>query len=185
MDFNLFARVAKLVALFGFLLPWVVVSCNGTELLSATGVQLMTGDAQPAGPLAGQDASETDSDPSILAIGVFAVIVVGLIVSGFSRARSAAMAMLASSVTAIGLAFYTIENMRGEMQNEIAKQGQSAEAQMIDPAQIASLIVIEEQRGFWVTIIALGIAALLCALALAPRTMMQTPAAPPADPPPA
>lgn len=186
MDFNLFARVAKLVALFGFFLPWVVVSCNDTELIRATGIELMTGNAQPAGPAAGQSGGQggdMDSDPSILAIGVFAVIVVGLGVSLLARGRQAASVMLASSLTAIALAFFTIEHMRGEMKNEIADSGGQAGG-MIDPSQIAELISLEEQRGFWVTIIALVVAAVLSLVAVAPRVgATSAPPAPPVDPP--
>jgi hypothetical protein len=190
MDFNLFARVAKLVALFGFFLPWVVVSCNDTELIRATGIELMTGNAQPAGPAAGQSGGQggdMESDPSILAIGVFAVIVVGLGVSLLTRARQAAIVMLASSITAIALAFFTIEHMRSEMKNEIADSGSQAGGQiggMIDPSQIAQLISLEEQRGFWVTIIALIVAAVLSLIAIVPRLQQAaSAAAPPIDPP--
>ena len=37
MDYLLLGRVAKLAALLGFVLPWVTVSCSGTEILTATG----------------------------------------------------------------------------------------------------------------------------------------------------
>ncbi|MBK6704779.1 MAG: hypothetical protein IPG56_14215 [Caulobacteraceae bacterium] len=67
IDFNQIARIGKLVALLGFFLPWVTVSCSNTDILTATGWQLMTGDPQPAGPLqhGHPDRTETRSRRSL------------------------------------------------------------------------------------------------------------------------
>ena len=37
------ARIAALVAIFGFFLPWAEVSCSGQPLAHETGIQLITG----------------------------------------------------------------------------------------------------------------------------------------------
>ena len=49
IDFNQIARLGKLVALLGFFLPWVTVSCSNTEIMQANGSQLIVGDPQPPG----------------------------------------------------------------------------------------------------------------------------------------
>lgn len=42
------ARVLKVLALVLFLTPWLVVSCQGSPLVEATGLDLITGDVQPS-----------------------------------------------------------------------------------------------------------------------------------------
>lgn len=41
------ARALKVVALVLFFAPWLVVSCNGSPLVEASGVELITGDIEP------------------------------------------------------------------------------------------------------------------------------------------
>ncbi|HZZ36600.1 MAG TPA: hypothetical protein VFE03_12810, partial [Caulobacteraceae bacterium] len=43
------ARLAALVAIFGFFLPWAEVSCSGQPLAHETGIELITGGAGGAG----------------------------------------------------------------------------------------------------------------------------------------
>src|SRR5262249_28247509 len=117
MGFNAFARLAKLVALLGFLLPWVVVSCSNTVIASATGLQLMTGDLHPAGPLAGQGMDQKPH-PDAVVIAAFVAIIAGLALATFLRARAASAALLASSVAAIALCFYSIEDMRAGLERQ-------------------------------------------------------------------
>lgn len=202
IDFNLLARLAKLVALFAFFMPWVAVSCSGTEILTGTGMQLMTGDLQPSGPIAAmqeqaaaQGQADPDSqkaDPSIFVIIAFAVILIGLAVSLFTRRRIAAGVLLGFSVLAVGLCFYSVENMQSEMAREISQQqdGMSAGAAMdsnIPPgmedmqAAMATAIQIEKRSGYWATIIALVAAAVFALLTLATRIAppkTEAPAAP-------
>lgn len=81
IDFNQIARLGKLVALLGFFLPWVTVSCSNTEILQATGWQLMIGEPQPVGPLEGMNNEPQpaeDSKPAIVIIIAFAIIAIGL-----------------------------------------------------------------------------------------------------------
>lgn len=42
------SRVLKVLALVLFLTPWLVVSCQGSPLVEATGLDLITGDVQPS-----------------------------------------------------------------------------------------------------------------------------------------
>jgi len=180
IDFNQIARLGKLVALLGFFLPWVTVSCSGTEILSATGWQLMTGDPQPAGPLEGmsdQRQQAEDSEPAIVIIAAFAVVLIGLGTSLFTRAQTAAISMLVCAVLGIGISYYGVENMRSELRREITESqgGQqsvadtpffSANQQRELSSAVASSIKVEEQEGYIVTHGGLVLAAIFSLLTL-------------------
>jgi len=179
IDFNQIARLGKLVALLGFFLPWVTVSCSGTEILNATGWQLMTGDPQPAGPLEGAGRQETeDAEPAMIVVAAFAVILIGLVCSFFTRAQAAAITMLVTSVLGIGVSYYGVENMRSELRREISEsQGEqnaeiednpifSAEQQRELSRAMASNIVVKEEEGYIVTHSGLVLAALFSLLTL-------------------
>lgn len=178
MDYLLLTRVSKLAGLLGFLLPWVTVSCSGNLILEATGLQLMTGDPQPAGALAGADQSQAeDAEPAIGVILACTAGVLGLIAGLVLKYKQAAGAMLAGSVLCIGLSFYSIENMRAEMAHEVSEQRDeapvednpffSADQQRDLARAISGSIRLEEQEGFWVTVVGMGISGILALLVLA------------------
>lgn len=181
IDFNQIARIGKIVALLGFFLPWVTVSCSNTEILQATGWQLMTGDPQPAGPLEGmadQRQQAEDSEPAVIIIAAFAVILIGLGTSLVTRAQTAAISMLVCAVLGIGISYYGVQNMRSELRREITEtqseqQGAlgdtgifSADQQREMSSAVADSIDVEEQEGYIVTHGGLVIAALFSLLTL-------------------
>ena len=174
MNYLLLGRIAKLVALLGFFLPWVVVSCSDTVILEATGFQLMTGDIQPSGALEGAEVNK-DPEPSPFVIAAFAVIALALVGSVLTKARTAAIVILVGAIGGIGLSYYAVSNMQSEMTRSIsesqAQQGAAgadnplfnAEQQREMSDQVARAIRIEKQEGYWLTLGAL-IAAAICAL---------------------
>jgi len=186
ISFNTLARIAKLVALLGFFLPWVLVSCSGNEIAHGSGVDMMTGHLQPNPQLAqmqaqgGGDSASTDhmskGAPEIFVILAFALIVAGLLGSLLLRGRAASALIVATSVLAIGSAFYGFEHMHAAM-IESANRGaehasnggdqQAAEMSASVGNAVAGAIRIEKQDGFWVTIGALAAAAVLALIALA------------------
>jgi hypothetical protein len=188
IDFNQIARAGKLIALLGFFLPWVTVSCSGTEFMTATGLQLMTGDPQPAGPLAGMSDSRSemeDAEPAALVIAAFAVVLLGLVGGLLTRAQTAAAAMLAAAMLGAGLTWYSVENMREEMRREISQSqsGQSApqdtplfsaEQQSEMSRAVASSIEVEKEEGYWLSLGALGLAALFALMTLVSRRATAT-----------
>jgi len=192
VDFNQLARVGKIVALLGFLLPWVTVSCSGTEILTATGVQLMTGDPQLAGPLAGmaesqQAQQQDDAEPSIVTIAAFAAIALGLLLGLVTRSRTAAAIMLAGAVAGAGLSYFSIENMRQEMRRELSGQQSgepaaeenpffSAEDQRQMSQAMASSVRVVEEEGYYLTLGALALSAVFALLTLFARRVEATPA---------
>ena len=179
IDFNQIARIGKIVALLGFFLPWVTVSCSNTEILSATGWQLMTGDLQPAGPLEGMsDQRQAEDKPSIVIIAAFAVILIGLFCSFFTRTQAAAITMLVTSVLGIGVSYYGVENMRGELRRQISEGQQeqsgavadtpffSADQQNELSQAMASSVTVVEQEGYKLTHGGLLLAAIFSLLTL-------------------
>jgi len=197
IDFNQLARIGKIVALLGFFLPWVTVSCSNTEILSATGWQLMTGDPQPAGPLEGmadQRERAEDAEPAVIIIAAFAVILIGLGTSLTTRAQTAAISMLVCAVLGIGISYYGVENMRSELRREITEgqqqqSGQSSDTPFFSAEQqndlsraVASSITVEEQEGYMVTHAGLLIAAIFSLLTLFRRQTPKVEAPPGAAP---
>lgn len=176
MDYLLLARIAKAVALIGFVLPWVTVSCSGTEILSATGLQLMTGDLEPSGAFAQMGSQQTDdAEPSVAVILACAIVVIGLAAGVLLKGKRAAGAIVAAAVLSIGLSYFSIQNMRSELTREASETQGPAEANPYFSAEqqrelsqaAASAIRIEEQEGYWLTIGALGVAAILAMVVLA------------------
>jgi hypothetical protein len=161
MDYLLLARVSKFVGLIGFLLPWVTVSCSGNVILEATGVQLMTGDPQPAGMLEGADRSEMDdAEPAIGVILACAAAALGLGLSFVLKGKQAAGAILAGAVLTIGLSYYSLESLRAEMTREASEQED-------DMARaVANAIRTEKKEGFWVTVGGAGVGGVLALIVL-------------------
>jgi hypothetical protein len=174
MDYLLLARIAKIVALLGFVLPWVTVSCSGTELFQATGIQLMTGDIEPSGALQQAQANTDDAEPSLPVIAACVIVVLGLAVGFLTKGRTAAGVMLGAALGAMALSYFSIAHMRTELMREANEtQGTEANAYVSSDQQlemqraIASQIQIEEQEGYWLTLGALGVAGILSVLVLA------------------
>jgi hypothetical protein len=161
IDFNQIARLGKLIALLGFLLPWVTVSCSGNVILEATGLQLMTGDPQPAGMLEGADRSQMDDpEPAIGVILACVAAALGLGLSFVLKGKQAAGAILAGAVLTIGLSYYSLESLRTEMTREASEQED-------DMARaVANAIRIEKQEGFWVTVGGAGVGGVLALIVL-------------------
>ncbi|MCX7359492.1 MAG: hypothetical protein NT015_15295 [Alphaproteobacteria bacterium] len=190
IDFNQIARIGKLVALLGFFLPWVTVSCSNTDILTATGWQLMTGDPQPAGPLTNVDTSNRtdDAEPAVIIIAAFAIILAGLACSLFTKMQAAAITMLVTSVLGIGVSYYGVENIRTEMQRQIAEGQQEQAAQIGDnpffssdqlSQTVASNITVKEEEGYVVTHSGLLIVAIFSLLTLFRRRKAESETAQP------
>lgn len=182
MDYLLLGRVAKLAALLGFVLPWVTVSCSGTEILTATGIQLMTGDPQPAGPLEGQQANTEDAEPAVAVILACVVIALGLAASFLPKARMAAAALLIGGLGGAGAAYYSVQNMQSEMTreiNEAQSEAASDSGGLIDAAgmsqAVAGAIRVEEEEGYWLTLGGALIGALFGLLVLAGAAPVRKP----------
>ncbi len=149
------ARVAKVLAILLFFMPWLVVSCNGTPLIEASGVDMITGDMKPAGdsPFAGmgdqtgsvstpdtEASSQTDVSKSeginasrLWAPAGLALIVIALLVGFVLRpAKRAAMSAFIATLAAIavlgGGMGWTTYAFKNEMKQAMAEQSGGAPA---------------------------------------------------------
>jgi len=85
------ARLAALVAIFGFFLPWAEVSCSGQPLAHETGIQLITGGGAGAAGAAHHDLWVAAS---------LGLIVLGLAGCLLARGRRAAVILVAAALAA-------------------------------------------------------------------------------------
>jgi hypothetical protein len=92
------ARLAALVAIFGFFLPWAEFSCAGQPLVHRTGIELITGGAGGAG-----GAVPVHHDLWVAAS--FGLIVLGLAGGLLARGQRAAVILMAA---ALGAAFASL-----------------------------------------------------------------------------
>jgi hypothetical protein len=184
INFNLIARIAKLVALLAFFLPWILVSCSGNEIAHGSGWDMMVGHLQPSDQINGLQAqfgnehSQQQMDrpaPEIFAIAAFAVIALGLLASFAMKRRAAAGVMLATSLIGIGLCFGAFEHIKSAMHEQVEHAERKQHNQLgIDlGGSIESAVRFEKQEGFWVTIIALAVAASMSGAALTMRRVEQ------------
>jgi hypothetical protein len=180
INFNLIARIAKVVALLAFFLPWILVSCSGNEIAHGSGWDMMVGRLQPSDQINGLQAqfgnehSQNQMDrpaPEIFAILAFAVIALGLLVSFALKQRAAAGVMLASSLLGVALCFGAFAHLQSEMNNQVEHAARKQHNRLgIDlSGSVESAVRIEKQEGFWVTIIALVVAATMSGAALTMR----------------
>lgn len=174
-------RIAKVVALLAFVLPWVAVSCSGVDIATSSGVELIQG-KMTANPDAAQQisaqmggATVTSNDPSespdlginYFALGAAVVILGGLALTFIGGAKAAARNALITSVLAAGLAFGATWQFKEQLKAESMKDQQASAADnpfggaggmggmagdMIDS-------MVQYRIGFWLVLGALVVAA--------------------------
>jgi hypothetical protein len=94
MTFGLtLARLAALIAIFGFFLPWAEVSCSGQPLAHETGIELITGGAGGAGAAA-------PAHHNLWVAASAGLIVLGLGGGLLMRGRRAAVILMAAALGA-------------------------------------------------------------------------------------
>jgi len=154
------ARIAAVVAIFGFFLPWAEVSCSGQALVHETGIQLITGGADTAAP----------GHHDLWVAAALVLIVLGLVGALLMRGRRAAGVLAAAALAA------AIASLIGASQ-EVPSAG--AQAQLVggpsaggDAAErqaAAELIGARLEYGYFVTLGGLIVAIAAGGLALAGR----------------
>lgn len=153
------ARIAKVLALLAFFLPWVVVSCNGDPLVHASGYQLATGTIE----LPKVAVSPEGQGQAWWAIGAMGAIVLGLVLSFVVRpARRAAMTMALTGAVSLALIFGGMTQMVGAMRGEIASQleenqqsDNDLERQFAQLLGQAARVEVSVKEGYWLELIAL------------------------------
>lgn len=174
-----FARGAKGIALLGFLLPWVTVSCAGQPLLRATGLDMATGNVKPVERpgMRGGGNGLGDMMPSGSQVDVFVIIAAVLIVAGLvlsfvlARRRGAIAGMVASAAAALLIIYEVLIRLKGAVAAAFRESaaanrgGANSPLSQRDMEQIAHMVSVDPGTGFWITLVALIAAAVLFAMA--------------------
>jgi hypothetical protein len=177
MDFAVLARIAKVVAIVGFLLPWVTYSCSGQPLLTATGFDLATGQLAIHNPMNGAIEQHSGA-PDVWLTVAGGVIILGLLIGLLGGARDAAGLMLITSLAALALSVLGMQSAHNLRQ----QQASANSNQVFDQAAVA-MVTVQNRSGYYVTLISLVTAAVLCVAELAngpaPRTAKMPARSPP------
>ena len=169
MNWMTIARVAKVVALAGFLMPWLLVSCQGQEIASATGWQMAIGEMDALGDA----ATAQDADPAWWAILSLLLIVGGLAASVLLKpAKRAALALTVAAAAAFLLCAVGMNMAISSARSEATEPQAGADpmaAQM--QAAMADAIRFDVRYGYWLTLAALFAGTGAGALAWQGRTL--------------
>jgi len=99
------ARIAMLIALLGFVLPWVLVSCAGEPVGRLSGVDLATGGA----------LQSRHDDPNLWVALSLAAVVVGIVASLLRAGRGAIVALAVAAVVALIASAIGVANVSSKM----------------------------------------------------------------------
>lgn len=145
-------RVAAVLALMCFFTPWFAVSCQGTEILSATGLQLATGTVpQPPG-----SGAERSHGPEIWALlALLMLLGAAVMAAAFAKAEArlrvvAGLCGGAAVFLAAGM-LLTVEGAKREMSSSSGARPGDMDAAMRQMA--AQGIRIEVKFGYWLTLL--------------------------------
>lgn len=169
MNWMNIARIAKVVALAGFLMPWLLVSCQGQEVASATGWQMAIGEMDALGDA----ATAQEADPAWWAILSLLLILGGLAASVFVKPlKRGAMALTGAAAAAFLLCAVgmnlAISSARAEAsQPEPGADPMAAQMQ----AAVADAIRFDIRYGYWLTLAGLFAATAAGGLAWQGRTL--------------
>ena len=175
------ARLAKVIGLLGFLLPWMTVSCQSTPLMTATGYQLAVGKVTASNPMTGQaqvfNGNELTS-VQIFILVALVVVVAGIALSFWPKAvRRAAPIVLAGALLGAALNGGAMAGALNAVQKELSEE--KPEDQWA--AMAAAQIKVSTRYGFWVTIGGLLTGAAIAGAAWAGYERIRIPAPRPAD----
>lgn len=141
-------RAARVVALAGFGMPWLLVSCSGQPIITASGLGLATGQVAVRNIMTGA-VEHRSGHPNLFVLMALLALAAGLIVSFQRPVRTAFKRSLLLDVAALAGAFLGLHNVLHKLAISIDRQG------------VRGLLSFETQPGYAVTmvatIVALGI----------------------------
>lgn len=138
------ARLAKLIALLGFVFPWVLVSCAGAPVGRLTGIDLATGN-QLGRPDLWVDLS-------------LAAVILGLVASFVVMGRPAMVAMAIAAVIALVASAIGISNIGVSVQSAGGQE-----------RPVSAIGQVDFQYGYFITVAGLLAAIAACGMALTRR----------------
>lgn len=175
------ARIAKVVALLLFVLPWVTISCAEQPLVSMTGVDLATGHVMMHNPMTGATERPPGADGGDIWVILAALLIVaGLAASFLLKGRNGLIADMAGAAGAAAALVYTVlVRIPGAAHSGSAGATGPVAPGGPSPEQIAQMIHVEVEIGFWLCLIALILAIVLDVLAMKKLAPAANAAAPP------
>ena len=176
-------RIAKILALLLFVLPWVTVSCADQTLVSMTGIDLATGHINmAANPMGGAAANAPSHGGDAFVIIGALLIVLGLVVGFVLKGTRGAIAAAACAAVSAALLAYTVF-VRIKATAVADSNASAGDSNGFNPQQLADMIHVNVQIGFYLCLAAL-IAAVVFDLLSAKAAAPPAGAAPPAAEPP-
>jgi hypothetical protein len=161
MSFAILVRVAKLVALFGFFMPWALISCSGQPIVELSGFDVAIGNITAANPMTGQEQSQNIGLNFFVLIAMAATLG-GLLGSFAGEGKAQLRAPLIGALVAIVAAFAGMMWLK-DMPKREARNARTDTFQGQMNAASASALRIQERGGYWFTLAALGGTAALAA----------------------
>lgn len=154
------SRALMLLALLFFLLPWLTVSCADQTLVSMSGLDLARGSVTMHNPVTGQTAqppSGGEADIPVLAGGL--LVALALLLSFVMKGRSGTLASIASlAVAAAAISYTVLIRIPDQAREDAARQEPPPSTPGmpdLDQAQLAEMIRVETEIGFWLTLAAI------------------------------
>jgi hypothetical protein len=154
-------RIARTVALLGFLLPWITISCAGQTIASVSGVRLATGVVTIRNPVSG--AIETHAGTANWAMLLSALAILVALALSFLPARRMAgfLGLLLSAAAAILATYAVMIDVPEQLAAGLRDRTDSGDFGRSLTHSVENAIHIDSGSGYWVTLIALVIAGLL------------------------
>lgn len=160
----LWLRISKGVALLAFLLPWVTVSCSGTEILSVSGLNMVSGQISMTNPMSGASEAVGSGTPDLWAVLALVAVVAGLIVAFLAKPGTTAKAPIIIGTSVAGLigAIMAVAKINT---NDIASQaGTTGDMGGMGGNIDATMITVDYKVGFWLIVLSLIASAVIAAL---------------------
>ncbi len=164
------ARIAKIIAVVGFVLPWLAVSCSGHRMLTASGLSLAMGEMTITNPLNGADR-HIHGHPNWWLAAAGVVIVLGLVLGLVLRGRQAAQVLLAASIAGAALSAAGLWSVYERRSHDVA----AFEAEALGVGQPGGVTRFDTLYGFWMTLAGLAAAGGLGGAALGARENLRPP----------
>lgn len=149
------ARIAQVVALLGFLLPWITVSCQGRVLAQVSGLDMALGRATIHNPFTGVTQVHGGS-PNGAVVVALVMILAGLVVGFNLAAARVALANIIACATALALIVWEVPVSAGSMVRSQASASPDAGGSL--EQGLRESIKVGTGFGFWLTCLALAAA---------------------------
>ena len=166
------SRLLMLLALLFFVLPWVTVSCADQTLMSMSGLDLATGSVTMHNPMTGEKAQPPSGGEADLPVMIGGILIaLAFVLSFVMKGRIGTLASMASlAVAAVSICYTVLLRIPERAREDAVQQGGQAGqgAPGIDQAQIAEMVRVQTEIGFWLTLAAI-IGAIVLAFMVARR----------------